>query len=46
MSNITGLCESSNDKPPANKRKKRNLTKLDSDEEDQDDDSEEYQLSE
>lgn len=46
MSNIIGVCESSNDKPPASKRKKRYLTKLDTDDEDQEEDSEEFQLSE
>lgn len=43
MTNITGLCDL--DDTPANKRKKgRQLTKLDSDE--TEDDSEEFQLSE
>lgn len=47
MSNITGLCDLEDDKPVTGKRKKRTrqLTKLDSDET-EDDDSEEFQLSE
>lgn len=46
MSNITGLGDLEDDKPAESKRKKRSrhLTKLDSDE--TEDDSEEFQLSE